>query len=66
MTDQISETLINDHPTLDLSGLYLYGLIRGADPTVRHGWGDSSVKTKAWQALLDNGKLDEAAFNMPA
>ena len=39
MTTQAPDELINEHPGIDLSGLSLYGIIRG-NPTDNHGWGD--------------------------
>ncbi|NIB45133.1 hypothetical protein HBA55_36480 [Pseudomaricurvus alkylphenolicus] len=66
MTDQMSDSLANECPDLELSGLYLYGIIRGSDPCVGNGWGDEFVRTKAWQDLQDSGVLETARFRFTA
>lgn len=42
MTVQAPEKLVNEHPRVDLSGLSLYGVIRG-DCRSNHGYGDGNA-----------------------
>ena len=39
MTVQFPDVLINEHPQLDMTSLYLYSVIRG-DVYSNHGWGE--------------------------
>lgn len=39
MTAQIPDMLINEHPSIDINGLSLFGVIRG-DTSSNHGWGE--------------------------
>ena len=42
MTAQDPDKLLNECPTLDVEGLYLFGIIRG-DIDTNHGWGEPYV-----------------------
>ncbi|ARN74009.1 hypothetical protein [Oceanicoccus sagamiensis] len=51
MTDQVPDQLDNRYSSVNFDGLYLYSLIRGKDPSINHGWGDSFIKLEDIQAL---------------
>lgn len=69
MTDQLAETIVNEHPAVHLGAWRVYGAIRGTPAKDNHGWGDrvrvyraepakvEVMKTSNWKGYVERWRL---------